>query len=210
MQAGALFADLRIPLARPDLTDRSCLGDLSQPALASLLAAEGFAGHITVLDDRCTWHRTINWHGVPGRPDTGLMSFDTAGFLIEDGVHAQYRELWQPVQTAPLRGTAVRCGEMTGVLIENDDVFIFGIGHLPVGTTQTLIADLQNGSARAGDLHRVFDSVYVTGTWDGPLGMAHLSTNPFQEGAVALERKGGLVWHALAFDGTAEARALLV
>jgi len=207
MQAGELFADLRIPLVRPDVAGLSCLADLPQSALASLLASEGFAGHITVENSQCTWHRAINWHGVPGQADTGLMSLSDEG-LIEDGVHAEYRELWQAELGLALRGTRLRCGDMTGVLIENDDVFLLGIGPRPEGTTQPLLEDLAQGRTDADTLKDLFESEYVMGRWNGPLGTAQLSTNPFQEGAVVMERAAGYIWHARAWDGSQSARRL--
>lgn len=210
MQAGALFADLRIPLVRPNVQDLSCLGDLPLPALKPLLAAEGFAGQIGVENSQCTWHRRVNWQGVPGQPDVGLMSFDAQGGLIEDGVHAEYRELWQQMPQPQLRAVAVRSDEMTGVLIENDDVFLLGIGPHPEGSSEALQMALDDGTAQAADLCRQFESAYVMGTWDGPLGIARLSTNPLHEGQVALERNAGFTWHALAFDGRKTARRLTV
>lgn len=209
LQAGALFADLRIPVDRPDITGLSCLADLDAPALRMLMNAEGFAGDITVEDSNCTWHRRINWHGVPAQSDIGLMSFDHAGGLIEDGVLAEYRELWQAVPQHPLRSAKVTCGEMRGVLIENDAVFALGIGADPSGTTQDLITALDRDTAENTELHQHFSSVYMLGRWDGVRGIAELSTNPFVEEQVALERKDGLLWHSIAFDGHRKVRTLV-
>ncbi len=93
-------------------------------------------------------------------------------------------------------------------MIENDDVFLLGIGPKPNGTSADLIADLDDGRADHLALRKHFSSAYVLGQWDGPLGIAQLSTNPFEEGQVTLERHGGLVWHRLAFDGQREALPL--
>lgn len=201
LQAGPLFADLRVPLERPDIAGLSCLADLDAPALRLLMSAEGFAGQITVRDGNCTWHRWINWHGVPERADIGLMSFDDTGGLIEDGVLAAYRELWQAVPHLPLRGTKFRCGPKRGVLIENDSLFLLGIGPDPRGTTQALITALDSSVADQEALHRHFSSTYMLGRWEGRHGIAELSTNPFIEGQVALERRDGLLWHSIGFDG---------
>jgi hypothetical protein len=209
MQAGALFADLRIPLARPDVSGLSCLSHLPQQSLAPLLTSEGFAGHITVQNSQCTWHRAINWHGVPGQPDSGLMSLAEEG-LIEDGVHAEYRELWQAVPDHELSGMRVRFGAMTGVLIASDEVFLLGIGPTPQGTTERLLADLAAGNASRDALHQLFESEYVTGVWEGNAGRAQLSTNPCQEGLIVLERADGFKWHARSFDGVQSARRLEV
>ena len=208
LQAGVLFADLRIPLLRPEISGLSCLAELDQTSLLRLMVSEGFAGHITVEDSRCTWHRKINWHGVPGQADIGAMSFDDSGGLIEDGVQADYRELWQAVPQTALRGAKVRSGALNGVLIENDEVFLLGIGPKPQGTSADLIAALDGATADHPALHQHFSSAYVLGRWDGPLGIAQLSTNPFYEGQVTLERHGGLVWHSLAFDGQRKALPL--
>ena len=209
LQAGALFADLRIPLERPDVAGLSCLANLDAPALRMLMNAEGFAGDITVEDSNCTWHRQINWHGVPEQSDIGLMSLDDAGGLIEDGVLVEYRELWQAVSQQQLRGAKVRCGAMRGVLIENDAVFLLGIGAGPSGTTQDLITALDRDTAENTELHQHFSSVYMLGRWDGARGIAELSTNPFVEGQVALERGGDLLWHSIAFDGHRKVRTLV-
>jgi hypothetical protein len=209
LQAGPLFADLRISADRPDIAGLSCLADLDAPALRMLMNAEGFAGDITVEENTCTWHRRINWHGLPAQSDIGLLSFDDAGGLIEDGVLAEYRELWQAVPQQPLRSANVTCGEMRGVLIENDAVFLLGIGAEPRGTTQDLITALDSGTAENTALHQHFASVYTLGRWDGARGIAELSTNPFVEGQVALEHGGDLLWHSIAFDGHCKVRALV-
>jgi hypothetical protein len=209
LQAGVLFGDLRIPLKRPNVTGLSCLADLDAPALRVLMDSEGFAGHITVEDSKCTWHRMINWHGVPGQSDIGLMSFDDGGGLIEDGVLAEYRELWQAMPQPFLRSTKVNCSAMSGVLIENNAVFLLGIGPIPSGTTQDLTAALESGTVQVPALHQHFSSAYVLGKWDGAHGIAELSTNPFYEGHVALERCDSLIWHSLAFDGQHNAQRLV-
>lgn len=201
LQAGSLFADLRIPLERPDVTGLSCLAELDPTALRDLINAEGFAGQITVKESQCTWHRSINWHGVPAQSDIGLMSFDASGGLVEDGVLAEYRELWQSIPQARLRGAKIRFDEMTGFLIENGDIFLLAIGPNPNGTSGDLIAALNGGTADIAALQQHFTSEYVLGTWDGPLGIADLSTNPFREGQVTLERANDLVWHSISFDG---------
>jgi len=210
LQAGALFADLRIPFNRPEIAGLSCLADFEPQDLRLMMDAEGFAGHITVEESICTWHRAINWHGVPGQADIGLMSFDEAGGLIEDGVLAEYRELWQAVPQPALRGTKVSCGAMTGFLIENDATFLLGIGPIPSGTREKLIAALDSGTAEVPALVDHFASTYVLGSWDGANGIGTLATNPFYEGQVVIERGETLVWHSIAFDGTRDARPLLV
>ena len=94
MQAGGLYADIRIPADRPDLSGASSLSALSPDHLLSLGQAEGFAGHVTLDGDHCTWEREINFHGTPDSLDVGAIHFDAQGSMIETGVHADYSELW--------------------------------------------------------------------------------------------------------------------
>ncbi|MEO0766290.1 MAG: hypothetical protein AAFY75_09735 [Pseudomonadota bacterium] len=185
LQAGDLYADIRIPAERPDLCAYSCLADVPQDMFAPLLNSEGFAGTIEVSNNRCIWRREINWQGVPEMDDIGLMSFTEQG-LIEDGVLADYRELWQAEPTAPLRGHRIAFGEMSGILVENDAEFLVGLGRPP---------------APASGRRAQFASTYVLGHWDGADGVATLSTNPFCEGQIVLRRDAGFTWHAPSFDG---------
>ncbi|MEP1649455.1 MAG: hypothetical protein ABJK03_04450 [Paracoccaceae bacterium] len=210
LQAGALFADLRIPLNRPKIAGVSCLADLPPKDLRRLMDAEGFAGHISVKDDKCTWHREINWHGLPGQADIGLMSFDADGGLIEDGVLAEYRELWQAVPGSVVCGSKLSGGSMTGFLIENDTTFLLAVGPPPAGTREDLIVALDSGQAQHPALAAHFDSVYILGQWDGDQGIGILASNPFYEGQVVLERGATLIWRIIAFDGSRTAASLQV
>ncbi|WP_298973210.1 hypothetical protein [uncultured Roseobacter sp.] len=207
MQAGALFADIRVPLDRPDLTRRDCLADLTQPELAQLLAAEGFAGTITVAENRCTWHREINWHEEPDINDIGLMSFED-GALIEDGVLAEYRELWRRRPNEKLRGHRLTFGDQRAVLIENHSVFLVAVGPVPQGNTTALTAHLKTGDASPEALRQHFESTYCMGHWDGESGIAELATNPFCEGREVLQRGSAFHWSGPTFDGETYAQVL--
>jgi hypothetical protein len=192
LQAGALFADLRVPADLPALQG-GCLADLDAATLQSLLRVEGFAGEITVTDSQCTWHRAINWQGALARPDVGAMWFD-GDVLIEDGVHAQYREAWLAEPTAPLRGHPIAWGDMTGVLVESGDRFLLGIGPVPMDRSP----------------RETFASFYALGTWDGAHGIADLATDPFTMGKPVLDRaQGSFVWHAPLFTGGTAPRPLM-
>lgn len=192
LQAGALFADLRVPADLPALQG-GCLADLDAATLQSLLRVEGFAGEITVTDSQCIWHRAINWQGAFARPDVGAMWF-AGDVLIEDGVHADYREAWLAQSTAPMRGHRIAWGDMTGVLVESDDRFLLGIGSAPMDRS----------------VRETFASFYALGTWDGAAGIAELATDPFAMGKPVLDRANdSFVWHAPLFTGGTESRPLM-
>lgn len=208
LQAGALFADIRVPLARPAVTGASCLADLSDSALAQVMTAEGFAGDITVADNACTWRRAINWHGVPQADDIGLMSWAGDGALIEDGVLARYRERWLQEPTGALTGYRVTCDTLSGVLIADDATFLIALGQVPQGTSEPLQEALRTGQRDAPALRAHFASTYALGTWQDNSGIVTLSTNPFCEGRPVLLRGPEWVWLAPDFDGRQELRPL--
>ncbi|WP_323786471.1 hypothetical protein [Thalassovita sp.] len=208
MQRGALYADLRIPTDRPDLTGAASLADLDPAAFAVLMRAEGFAGTITVDDSICTWERRINWHGVPDGVDAGRMSFNDAGGLIEAGVDADYTELWRKMPDAPSEAQRVACDGMEGVLVQSETGFLIGLGLPGTPATSPLIAALEAGRLPDG-LAAHFRTVYAWGHWQDDDGIADLCTNPFLETRPVLRRTGqGITFEIVDFDGQERSLAL--
>lgn len=202
MQAGMDYADVRIPLDRPDLTGARCLADLPCADLALLAGAEGFAGHVTLEGDHCTWHREINWHGAPDAPDVGAISFDDQGRMIEAGVHADYTELWEQHATAVptvLRASAQR---YQGVFVTCGEACVFGLGQVGLASLTPLRVALDAGRIPQ-DIALLFDGIHGIGHWDGAHLIPHLATNPFAQGHPVVTRSAeGVVWNKLSFDGT--------
>ncbi|MBR9843513.1 MAG: hypothetical protein GYB25_10150 [Rhodobacteraceae bacterium] len=209
MQCGLLYADIRIPAPRPDLRGAQALADLSPAALLTLMQSEGFAGTIHVEDSICTWAREINWHGTPDGIDAGRMSFDAAGDLIEDGVHADYAELWRKTSDPTVEAIRLRGGGMEGVLVLSDTQFLLALGAPNTPASAPLISTLEAGELPDA-LPAHFASHYVLGDWDGTTGCATRATNPFLEDQTALTRTANsMIFHAIAFDGTRQDIALI-
>jgi hypothetical protein len=203
LQAGGSCADIRVPLHRPDPGPATCLAEMPPAALAALLAAQGFAGHVTLDADICTWTRERNWRGFPCPVDAGRLWFDDAGLLIEEGVLADYREEWQRVETPALAAFVI--GD-DGLLLSNAAIFLIALGGRDTPVTDPLAEALRDGTATAGDAAAAFASVYVLGHWEGAAGIADLSTQPFAEGRAVLGRDGLLTLPA--FDGRITPRTL--
>lgn len=201
MQAGLDYADVRIPLDRPDLTGAGCLADLSAEALFSLAQAEGFAGHVTLDGETCTWHREINWHGTPQALDVGAISFDDAGRMIEAGVIADYTELWEQRAQTPPRCLRVSDGIYTGVLMLSNNSAVLGLGRAAKRATQPLVNKLQSG--RVPDcVDGLFDGLHAVCRSDGTRLIATLATNPFVEGLPVLTLQNtSVIWQHVGFDG---------
>jgi hypothetical protein len=199
LQAGALYADIRVPAERPDLFGADCLADLGPADMRALLRAEGFAGTIDVTRGICTWTREINWHGRPLAVDAGRMSRDGV-VLYEDGVHADYRELWLP-RPGSFAARRVAADGLSGILVASDELFLLGLGDPYAPPSGPILEALEAGQ-RPEDLPARFRAEYTYGRWEGDDGIALLSTNPFREGLPALRRAGeGLTWLTEGFDG---------
>jgi hypothetical protein len=167
-----------------------------------LLRAEGFAGRITVEDGVCTWHRALNWQGFPCPVDAGRMSFDAAGRLIEDGVHAEYREEWEAVAEPAFAARPLAGDGLTGLLVHNARTFLLALGQEGAPARPGQAEALRNGTAAPQDAAPAFASVHVLGRWEGTDGIATLSTQPFCEGRRVLTLDGPELRVALpGFDG---------
>lgn len=187
VQAGGWCADIRVPLMRLAL-DAGSLSAMARADLAVLPSAEGLAGRTTLVGDICTWHRDLNWRGFPCPVDAGTLRFDPVGRLIEDGVHANYREEWQAVRGGDWTAMAVEGSGAEGLLIANDSQFVLGLGQRNAPAFPGLAAALREGTATAAEAAAAFASVYVMGHWQGIAGIADLSTQPFCEGQAVLQR----------------------
>lgn len=190
MQAGDVYADVRIPLDRPDLGGATRLSDLSAAALVSLLAAEGFAGRATVEGGVCTWARHINWHGATSDIDAGRLSFESDGDLIEDGIYADYAERWTRPSAVPRTGQRYKGQDCLGYLVTVGGDFVFGLGRVDAPGSQDVMDALERGDVWSDGLADLFERVHVLGRWQEETGVTVLCTNPFAEGLPCLFRTG--------------------
>jgi len=208
IQVGSLYADIRVPLERPDLSGAGCLADVPPATLLDLLRAEGFAGHITLSGSQCTWHREINWHGQSDELDVGALSFDPDGRLIEEGVHATYSELWSRGPEPASRAFRYSGDGYEAYLVICGTAFVLGIGRCDKPATTTCLKALKEGrvpETRAG----AFDGVHAYGEWSNGEAIATLATQPFSEGqVVARLSASGLDWECIGFNGHKSTRHL--
>ncbi len=200
-QVGLDYADVRIPLERPDLSKATALASLSAPELAVLAQAEGFAGHVTLDGSCCTWHREINFHGKPEIADIGAISFDADGRMIEAGVLAEYTELWERFTFADAKVIRFSGAGYVGHLIGFGKTCVVGIGKRNKPTTKTLIETLHAGHVPI-NIEELFDGIYAIGHWSEEMLIADLATQPFADGLPVLTLKANtILWHRIGFDG---------
>ncbi len=202
MQSGTFYADVRIPLERPNIGARSSLSELSANELLLLSRAEGFAGTVSLEGNHCTWHRDINWHGQPDGLDIGAISFDDEGRMIEEGVESDYTELWETPGNKQTNTLVFGDNMQTGYLVTVGEAFVFGIGRAGAPSTEPVLAYLKKGQVPA-DAAKLFENAHAFGAWDGSHAIAHRATNPFYENRpIASKSAGSVTWHAIRFDGS--------
>jgi len=128
LQTRSWYGDIRIKADRPH-RDASGFADYDDAALVQLAASQGFCGQLSVTGDTCFWRRDLDFQ--PPSDDRDEAKFQLEGdSLIEDGMHADYQEIWrrQTQSLTPL--TAFKLTEDTaapgrgGLLVVAGDHFI--------------------------------------------------------------------------------------
>lgn len=202
MQSGEIYADVRVPLERPNIASKAALSELSADELLLLARAEGFAGSVSLEGKKCTWHRDINWHGQPEGNDIGAISFDAEGRMIEAGVEADYTELWETAGTNQTDAMTFGDDAITGYLVTVGEAFVLGIGQRGAPATGPIIQALQAGEVPP-DVGELFANAHAFGVWEGTQAIAQRATNPFYEGHIILSKNADSVtWHSISFNGT--------
>jgi len=129
LQAGNIYADLRIPADRPSVSMDQCQHGLTQQELAAIARQEGFAGETSVRGGLCTWHRWLDQQPATPLPDEGRLVFN-GRMLVEYGIHAPYVEHWWHESDGDGGYLAFRLqGEREGVLLVVGDYFMRAIAR---------------------------------------------------------------------------------
>jgi hypothetical protein len=80
---------------RPDFAGVDSLTACSDRQLRFLATQEAFCGITAVVQDRCHWHRMLDFQ-CRRTPDYGTMVFD-GDRLEEHGIASDYHEVWQRI-----------------------------------------------------------------------------------------------------------------
>lgn len=208
LQGLSLYVDLRRPADLPDVA-AGCRDELTDDVVAALARQEAFAGRCTQLDGVTRWAREIDLH-PPAGPDAGRLTWarapDGSVAVVEDGVHAAYRELWHPgpapagpVWGLRLRGVAPEGAAgpertVPGLLLRVGGRFGFARDRavpLPADLSpSTRLTDLVAAAAPAA-AQALVDCEISIGVIDGTRWRVEASTLPYRVGAdLAPERAG--------------------
>lgn len=198
-QTRSLYVDLRVPADRARCSAAQSFPDLTPPDVRLLAKQKGFAGHISIVGDQCTWFRDIDYQPDTGRPDTGRLRLD-GDLLYETGeassvIGAGYEEVYHRDRRGDRLRAALRLlnadGALFGgvarpgtVLILLDDRFLLArprASALPAAEClQSLIDDAEFDRSL---VHACLDCEVCLGTIEPRARwQIELSTIPFREG----------------------------
>jgi hypothetical protein len=143
LQTGSLYADIRMPAERD--------------AVNGVALQQGFAGALEVEGNVLTWRRWLDFQPPTGVADVGRMRFTRLDEMVEEGVHADYREVWERIGPAsPDRAAFALQVEYThvgmprrraGVLVMVGEYFMFALDRLAALPAGTRLAELAAGNA---------------------------------------------------------------
>ncbi|WP_405016205.1 hypothetical protein OHV05_03090 [Kitasatospora sp. NBC_00070] len=100
VQGPSLFGDLRQPPGLEERVGGTSLQDLDRPQLLALCGQKAFAGTLEQDGEAFGWVRRIDLHPSAPLPDAGTLHWEGA-VLVEEGLHEDYLEHWEPVERPP-------------------------------------------------------------------------------------------------------------
>ncbi|BCM24607.1 hypothetical protein [Methyloradius palustris] len=98
IQTEQYHADIRIPSDRPDFKDVKYLADCASEQLRWLATQQGFTGITEINGDISQWLRDHDYQPSNGQRDIGEMTFESEDVIVEIGIEAEYREIWQKIK----------------------------------------------------------------------------------------------------------------
>jgi hypothetical protein len=96
LQTASWYVDLRVPADRPGVRGAAGFADYSAAELAELGKIQGFAGELAAADGICLWRRDFDRQPPGPIPDEARCAVED-DVMIEDGLHADYQEIWRRV-----------------------------------------------------------------------------------------------------------------
>ena len=199
-QTRNLFVDIRIPSDRPARQGGRGFENFTLDELGQIAEQRAFAGHVVVEDDRCTWHRCIDYQPNTGRPDTGRLRLE-GDILHEQGdaktvMAMDYHEVYRREIRGEERRLALRLDGCEGapfgerpaddaILVVLDDRFMFARSRpYDLGRAETLRELVQRADGDRASIETCLDcevSIGRLGKGDHAWRI-EFSTLPWREG----------------------------
>jgi hypothetical protein len=112
LQTRSWYADIRVKADRPRRPVRD-FTDYDDAELVQLAGSQGFCGQLTASDDTCLWRRDLDYQPPGDDLDEARYRID-GDVMVEDGIHADYQEIWRRLAQGPTPLAAFRLTDDSG------------------------------------------------------------------------------------------------
>ena len=191
LQTRSWYADIRVKADRP-LRAAAGFADYDDAELVKLAASQGFCGQLTAHDDVCLWRRDFDYQ--PPSDDLDEAKFHIDGeVMVEDGLHADYQEIWRRQSQSLTPLTAFRLTQ-DGAVPGRGGLLVVAGGHFIEVHDRPKPPPLERGAAltkvveaalKAGRRQEAIDALSFRisyGHVEGGAWTVALSTFPWLEG----------------------------
>lgn len=190
IQTSALFADMRVPVARPDFSGKTTLVECSDQDLLWLARQQGIAGMTMAGGDFLHRRRQVDYQPSRGRDNTHRIHFED-GLLVEENLPGTVQEKWQRLAGPEAGVVTLRLLEEAsvttrkGYLLVMDDYFLFVRDRTEFTRQASSLEDLFEAQDLEHDEQaRLLDCEFSFGRRKGgeQAWEIQLSTLPYREG----------------------------
>ena len=186
LQTATWYVDLRVPAGRPAARGIG-LADYSVEELSALATIQGFAGELAAADGICLWRRDFDRQPPGPIPDEARCAVD-GDVMVEDGLHADYQEIWRrvPASAGPLAAFALEeAAGPGGLLVMAGDHLMEFRARPGAPLTGASLAELVEAQLAAGDraeAEALLDTEICYAAREGEGWRVQLSSHPWREG----------------------------
>jgi hypothetical protein len=186
LQTRAWYADVRVPADRPPPRGEG-FGAYNDAELIALAGIQGFAGQLTAKDGICFWRRDLDHQPAGPLPDEARCGVE-GEVMIEDGLHADYQEIWrrEPDSQAPLSAFRLDGADRDGLLVIGGRHLIEFVGRpgpVPVGDSLAALVEAELAAGRRAAAEALLDTGVRYAVRDGEgAWVTRLSSQPWREG----------------------------
>lgn len=194
LQTDTWYVDLRVPADRPPARGPGFAG-YSAAELCQLAKIQGFAGELAAIDGICLWRRDFDRQPPGPIPDEARCAVD-GDVMIEDGLHADYQEIWrrEPGSGGPLAAFALaEPAGPGGLLVMAGDHLMAFRARSGSPLTGASLAELVEAELAADDraaAEGLLDAEIRYAVREGEGWRVRLSSHPWREGELMWPSEG--------------------
>ncbi|MGA0604038.1 hypothetical protein ACO2Q3_25260 [Caulobacter sp. KR2-114] len=190
LQTETWYADIRVPIDRPGPQGEG-FGAYADAELITLARIQGFAGQLAVDGDTFFWRRDLDVQPASGDRDEARCSQD-GEVLVEDGLHADYQEIWrrEAASRSPQAAYRLEGADREGLLViggEHLIEFVARPGAAPVGPSLAVLVEAELAAGRRAAAEALLGTrIRYARRSEGGAWITRLSSMPWLEGRAML------------------------